>query len=83
MPVSKPPEARRKPKGIFRSTHLDVRAQGIPELRSQGILEPLRVNGHPVNAAEGEIASVKRLFKQVEPLKWLYLFLWEVISQRR
>jgi hypothetical protein len=42
MPVSKPPAARRKPKGIYRSTHLDERAQGIPELRSQVILEPYK-----------------------------------------
>ena len=42
MPVSKPPAARRKPKGIYRSTHLDERAQGIPELRSQDILEPYK-----------------------------------------
>jgi hypothetical protein len=42
MPVSKPPAARRKPEGIYRSTHLDVRAQGNPELRSQDILEPFR-----------------------------------------
>lgn len=40
--MSKPPEARGKPKGICRSNHLDVRAQGIPELRSQDILEPYK-----------------------------------------
>jgi hypothetical protein len=43
MSVSKPPAARRKPKGIYRSTHLDERARGIiPELRSQVILEPYK-----------------------------------------
>jgi len=44
MSVSKPPAARRKPKGIYRSTHLDERAQGILELRSQVILEPYKDN---------------------------------------
>ena len=83
MPVSKPPEVRGKPKGICRSTHLDVRAQGNPELRSQDILEPLRVNGHPAEAkAEVEIAGAERLSNEVQPLKWLFLFLWKVISQR-
>jgi len=42
MPVSKPPEARGKPKSICRSTHLDERVQGIPGLRSQVILEPYK-----------------------------------------
>jgi hypothetical protein len=40
--VSKLPAARRKPKGIYQGTHLDERAQGIPELRSQVILEPFK-----------------------------------------
>jgi hypothetical protein len=74
--VSKPPrEARRKPKGICRSTHLNEKAQGFPELRSQPLRSLLRVIGHPAEAkAEVEIAGAERLSNQVEPLKRLFYF---------
>ena len=48
IPVSKPPEARRKPEGICRSTHLDVSTQGYPETEIARIFwSHIRVFGHP------------------------------------
>ena len=78
--MSKPPEARRKPKGVDQGTHLDKRAQGIPELRSQVILEPFKGIWSPCQAkADIESAGEERLSNQAEPLKWLYLFYKTVI----
>jgi hypothetical protein len=75
MPVSKPPETRSKPEGICRSTHLDVRAQGIPELRSQayaGAIEGIR--GHPPRQRiEVDIAGAWRLTDGVEPLNGSFI----------
>jgi hypothetical protein len=53
------------------------RAQGIPELRSQVILEPFKgiLVTLPTQKAEVKTASVERLSNQAEPLKWLFCFM--------
>jgi hypothetical protein len=41
MLVSEPPAARRKPKGIYRSTHIDVKIAGIDRLSNHA--EPIKM----------------------------------------
>jgi len=55
---------------------VNERAQGIPELRSQVILEPFKGIWSSWQAkAEIESAGVKRLSNQEDPLKWLFCFM--------
>jgi hypothetical protein len=56
---------------------VDERAQGIPELRSQVILEPFKgiLVTLPTQKAEVKTASVERLSNKAEPFKWLFCFM--------